>query len=431
MHVRRSEYRQLQAVLALLGPDSPPERETSSTEELVAVFAGAAARANERTTGAEVSLLRLSGALDRIGQGVVICDQAAGVVFRNAQAATLVRAPGGDIIAEQAVREALDDALRGGRPERTLDLFAPLRRTLLIRAFPLLGPAEAPAASPSGDGARPGTAGDGCRSEDTRDDRPGHQVVTGAVAVVDDVSQRRRLEDVRRDFVANVSHELKTPVGALSLLAEALDGEDDPDVVARLSARVPTAADRLGRIIDDLLDLSRIEVNDSPVREHVPLRRLLGEAVEPLRPVAACRDIELLVVGVAPSLSVPGQRRDLVSAVANLVDNAIKYSEPGSRITVAVAWNHGWVDISVTDQGIGIPSRDLERVFERFYRVDRARSRSTGGTGLGLAIVRHVAVNHGGSVSVTSIEGEGSTFTLQLPVETAAAIASGSGLAGG
>jgi two-component system sensor histidine kinase SenX3 len=280
------------------------------------------------------------------------------------------------------VAEHLAAARRGEYPEQILELFAPTRRNLLIRAFPVTGP-----------------------------DGP-----IGAVAVVEDISERRRLDAIRRDFVANVSHELKTPVGALSLLAETLDGEDDPEVVARLSARVATEAERLGQTIDDLLDLSRIEANETPSHEPVAVRQIVGEALETLRPFAESWDIKLDVTEPAGNVTVPGDRRDLVSAVSNLVDNAIKYSEAGSLVRVRVDADAEQVHIAVSDQGIGIPARDLERIFERFYRVDRARSRSTGGTGLGLAIVRHVAANHGGSVHVSSIEGEGSTFTLSLPV---------------
>jgi two-component system sensor histidine kinase SenX3 len=242
--------------------------------------------------------------------------------------------------------------------------------------------------------------------------------VLGAVAIIEDVSERRRLEAVRRDFVANISHELKTPVGALSLVAETLEGEDDPKIVARLSHRMRTEAERLSRIIEDLLDLSRIESEESPSRDPVPVHLILGQAIERLRPAAQHRGIRLDVEEPPPDVVVRGDRRQLVSAVHNLVDNAIKYSEDESSVQVKVEDSNGWVDISVADHGIGIPSRDLERIFERFYRVDRARSRDTGGTGLGLSIVRHVAGNHGGEVRVVSREGEGSTFTLRLPGAT-------------
>jgi two-component system sensor histidine kinase SenX3 len=185
--------------------------------------------------------------------------------------------------------------------------------------------------------------------------------------------------------------------------------------VARLAGRVAAEAERLGQIIDDLLDLSRIEANESPRQDMVPLSVIVGQAVEPLRPVAATAGVTVEVGDLPRHVAVPGDRRDLVSAVANLVDNGVKYSERGSLVQVTARVDGDWAEIAVADQGVGIPARDLERVFERFYRVDRARSRSTGGTGLGLSIVRHVAANHSGTVSVESREGEGSTFTLRLP----------------
>jgi len=208
---------------------------------------------------------------------------------------------------------------------------------------------------------------------------------------------------------------MKTPVAALSLLAETLDGEDDPDVVARLLTRVAAEAERLGRIIDDLLDLSRIEANETPPQEIVPLGAIVGQAVELLRSAANSSEVRLEVDDPPRHLAVPGNRLDLVSAVRNLVDNAIKYSERGSLVQVRTRVDGDAVEISIIDQGVGIPDRDKERIFERFYRVDRARSRLTGGTGLGLSIVRNVAVKHSGSVHVDSREGEGSTFTLRLP----------------
>ena len=324
---------------------------------------------------------RLQAALDLIEDGVVVSDADGNHVFRNAVARRHLSGHPDEVLADQAVTESLRHALRGEYPERRLDLFSPVPRQLVIRAFPIEGLADP----------------------------------HGAVAVVVDVTERQRLESIRRDFVANVSHELKTPVGALSLLAETLDGEEDPEVVARLASRVAAEAERLGRIIDDLLDLSRIEANEAPRQEMVPLPVIVGQAVEPLRRVASSAGVSLEVDEPPNHLAVPGDRRDLVSAVSNLVDNAIKYSEEGDLVQVRVLPNGDEVDISVVDQGVGIPARDLQRIFERFYRVDRARSRSTGGTGLGLSIVRHVAANHAGSVHVRSREGEGSTFTLRLP----------------
>jgi two-component system sensor histidine kinase SenX3 len=220
---------------------------------------------------------------------------------------------------------------------------------------------------------------------------------------------------MRRDFVANISHELKTPVGALVVLAETLAGEDDPSVVSRLASRLQGEADRVARTIDDLLELSRIEAEEAPTREPVPVRVVLAEAADRVGPAADQKGVAVEVIELPERMQIIGDRRQLVSAVYNLLDNAVKYSDAGSSVELSAVTDGTSVDIIVVDHGDGIPVRDLERIFERFYRVDRARSRETGGTGLGLAIVRHVANNHRGDVAVTSAEGEGSTFTLRLP----------------
>jgi two-component system, OmpR family, sensor histidine kinase SenX3 len=330
---------------------------------------------------AEEPASRLRAALDVIGEGIVICDENGAVVFRNAAAERHLSEGPGDALAVQAVAEMTKEALDGQEPERRLDLLSPSRRSLAIRAFPI---------------ARDGG-------------------VDGAVIVVDDVTERLRLESIRRDFVANVSHELKTPTGALTLLAETIDGETDPEVITRLAHRMGGEADRLVRIIDDLLDLSRIEANETPQKSLIPVSEIVGEATDSLRAFATSMEVDLQIDEVVTGIAVPGDRRDLVSAVANLVDNAIKYSEPGGEVRVAARGSAQGLEVSISDHGVGIPSRDLERIFERFYRVDRARSRATGGTGLGLSIVRHVAANHGGRVRVQSKEGVGSTFTLVLP----------------
>ena len=336
-------------------------------------------------TAAEALSLRLQSALDGIGDAIVVCDADGETVFQNGSAAQMLSGRPADALVAQAVSEVIGEALRGAHPERRLDLISPVRRTLSIRAFPT-----------------------------------GSPEIDGAVAVVEDISERLRLEAVRRDFVANVSHELKTPTGALTLLAETIDGETDPQIVSRLVRRMGGEAERLSHIIDDLLDLSRIEANEAPSGALVPVSDFVTEAVGSLQEVATGLDVAVRLDPVPPDLAVAGDRRDLVSAVANLVDNAIKYSEPGGTVSVTVARDGPRVSIAVADRGVGIPARDMERIFERFYRVDRARSRATGSTGLGLSIVRHVAANHGGSVRVTSVEGEGSTFFLDLPVMTAA-----------
>jgi two-component system sensor histidine kinase SenX3 len=330
---------------------------------------------------AEIAVSRLAGALDAIPQGVVICDDTGREVFRNEVAIAYVRSRHGEALVEQAIQERFVALRGGGAPLRTLELYGPPRRVLLLSGVDL------------GNGLQP----------------------AGALVLVDDVSERRRLEAVRRDFVANITHELKTPVGALGLLADTIAAEDDAQVVRRLADRMTEEAFRVGRIIDDLLDLSRIEAEESPRRESVPVHVVVAEAVERVRPLAHTRGITIDVEEFARWHSVQGDHRQLVSAVANLLDNACKYSDEGSSVELRSRAEDGSVELEVCDHGIGIPGRDLERVFERFYRVDRARSRETGGTGLGLAIVRHVATNHKGEVRVTSREGEGSVFTLRLP----------------
>jgi two-component system, OmpR family, sensor histidine kinase SenX3 len=233
--------------------------------------------------------------------------------------------------------------------------------------------------------------------------------------VIDDVTEQKRIDAVRRDFVANVSHELKTPIGAIALLAETLADERDVAVAQRLSGRLRDESFRVSRIVDDLLTLSRIEGDDSPRFAHLAFAGIVAEAVARVHAVADHRGVSIEINDIDPGIEVLGDRGQLLSALANLLDNAVKYSEPNSSIEVTVAANREAVSLVVRDYGIGIPSRDLERIFERFYRVDKARSRDTGGTGLGLSIVRHIARNHGGDVTVSSREGSGSTFTLSIP----------------
>ncbi|MCK9897574.1 cell wall metabolism sensor histidine kinase WalK [Frankia sp. AgB32] len=241
---------------------------------------------------------------------------------------------------------------------------------------------------------------------------------TGHVAVIlDDITESRRVEAVRRDFVANVSHELKTPVGALHVLAEAVAAaSEDPVAVRRFASRMTHESTRLARLVQEIIDLSRLQ-GAEPLPDLRPLRTadLLAEAVDRARFAAQAQAISVAVIGDG-DLRVLGDENQLVTAVANLLENAISYSPHGTRVVLGVRRSGTTVEISVADEGIGIAEKDLERVFERFYRADPARSRATGGTGLGLAIVKHIATNHGGAVTVWSAEGAGSTFTLRLPV---------------
>ncbi|MFI8522201.1 sensor histidine kinase [Streptomyces sp. NPDC085481] len=254
--------------------------------------------------------------------------------------------------------------------------------------------------------------------------------------LVEDLTEARRIEAVRRDFVANVSHELKTPTGALSLLSEAvMDASDDPEAVTRFAGRMQIEATRLTNLVQELIDLSRVQ-NDDPLEDSEPVRvdELVAEAIDRSRHTASTKQITMASNVWAPDgldqagngrrdggtdLHVWGSRGQLAAALGNLVENAVNYSPARTRVGIAArrvaAPGGDMIEIAVTDQGIGIPEKDKERIFERFYRVDPARSRATGGTGLGLAIVKHVAASHGGEVTVWSTEGQGSTFTLRLP----------------
>jgi two-component system, OmpR family, sensor histidine kinase SenX3 len=247
--------------------------------------------------------------------------------------------------------------------------------------------------------------------------------------LAEDQTESRRVEEVRRDFVANVSHELKTPVGALALLAETVeDAADDPEAVRRFAGRMRQEASRLTKLAQDLITLSRIQAAE-PIPDPIPvdLSLVVAEALDRCRMKANAHGIELDADGES-SLVVLGDEDLLVNALRNLLENAVAYSPEKTRVVVATHRAGDLVEISVTDQGIGIPQRDLERIFERFYRVDPARSRATGGTGLGLAIVKHVTAAHGGKVTVGSKVGEGSTFTLRLPIANRPRAAAGNPL---
>ena len=520
---RRSGRRAISQRLASLGTRlglDPPKDEynvETSLAYLEQVTGGAAQAVTESSSDA----IRLRRSLDTLTQGVVLCDENGTVIYRNGRANALMVSRHGDALAAQAVTDVLEDAWHEGSAERTLDLYGPPRRTLQVRARQI------------DDGRRP----------------------LGVIALIEDVSERRRLEEIRRDFVANVSHELKTPMGALGLLAETLVSEPDPDVAQRLAGRIHNEAFRVSRIIDDLLDLSRIESEEAPPREPVLVNLVMADAIERVRATADQRGLEIVLHEPSPPVAVLGDRRQLVSAMHALLENAITYSYDNSKVVVtgvaqrfnpnlshasvvgegggradnpssefltgehpvvaaetapgddaavgdapaetaetaetgeaaapverdatdvrpvfvpeildqysplgqsapgasvatgttaptmpvpptvsaegdnagtgpaepSAAASPNWrieerdnVRLSVQDHGVGIPARDLDRIFERFYRVDHGRSRDTGGTGLGLSIVRHVANNHQGWVDVESREGEGSTFTLVLPIQ--------------
>jgi two-component system sensor histidine kinase SenX3 len=321
--------------------------------------------------------------LETLDLGIAVSGRDGVGEFRNSAAKAMAGTHAG-VLLDDAIARHLGRGLVGIRSEEVIELHGPPRVAFVVRSSPLPG--------------------------------------GGSVSFLEDISERRRIDQVRTDFVANVSHELKTPIGALSVLAETLQGESDPATVDRLAGRMLAEAGRASNTIDDLMELSRIELGGDSIVERVIVADLVQSAIERVRELAALRGITISAPepdaggGLrTPSLVVDGDRRQLVSAVGNLVENAVKYSQKGGTVQVRARVDATAVEVMVADQGIGIPRRDLDRVFERFYRVDRARSRETGGTGLGLAIVRHVASNHGGEVLVSSQEGEGSTFVLRLP----------------
>ena len=376
---RRSLQQRLTALSNRLGVEAPDD---GGMEPVLSHLEKVAGDAAEAVTEASSDAIRLRRALDTLTQGVIVCDENGEVAFRNARAVALMNNRHGDALAAQAVTELLENAWQEGSAERTLDLYGPPRQTLAVRTRLI------------DDGRRP----------------------LGVIAIIEDVSERRRLEEIRRDFVANVSHELKTPIGALGLLAETLTVEPDPEVAQRLASRIHAEAFRVSRIIDDLLDLSRIESEEAPPREPIYINLVMAEAVERVRSAAEQRRITIELDEPDP----PGPRggRPPPAGVghpqpARERRDLLLRGQRGAWCRRAQA--DGEIRLSVADTGVGIPTRDLERIFERFYRVDHGRSRSTGGTGLGLSIVRHVASNHQGRVEVDSREGEGSTFTLVLP----------------
>ena len=237
-----------------------------------------------------------------------------------------------------------------------------------------------------------------------------------AILIFDD-SEMRRLDSIRRDFVANISHELKTPIGALSILSEAvLEASNDPEAIAKFASRMQSEAKRLSGLVQEIIDLSRLQ-DDDPLKNGKPvdLAEVITEAIDQSRLNAENRKIALVFESV-DGVKVNGDRVQIMMAIHNLIENAINYSPNGTRVAITLKVLNAIAEVAVSDQGIGIPEKDLERIFERFYRVDPARSRLTGGTGLGLSIVKHIAINHGGDVSLWSVEGAGSTFTVRFPL---------------
>ena len=337
--------------------------------------------AEDRAEAAEerVELLQLS--LDALPSGVIITDRNGQILVRNRLATDNAIRAHEQALVDAAASRLIEAAIRGERLDEELQIYGPPPRTLNAHAAPIM-----------------------------EDDQ-----LVGALAVIDDVTDFHRIEKVRRDFVANLSHELRTPVGAASLLGEMLVDEGDPETRKHLTERLMVETDRMTATIDGLLELSRIESTDERYDETVGLQSLIEDALGRNRVAAEKAGVELGSVMPSGALSTMGNRSQLLAALVNLVENAVKYSAAGDTVSVRARVEDDVVHLVVQDTGRGIPARDHDRIFERFYRVDRSRDSATGGTGIGLSIVRHVAINHGGTVSVDSFEGEGSTFTITLP----------------
>ncbi len=348
---------------------------------------GALDRLERSSAQAQRERSRLAGAVQVAPLGVLLTDDHGVVITSNAAAERFLGTRLGEAVAQVRVRDSIDRAvLQREAVAVEVELYTPVRAVLEVSAVPLDFGVES----------------------------------IGAVAFVEDVTEARRVTAMRRDFIANVSHELKTPLAALAALAEALAGSVAADpAAAGLAERLRHEADRLARLVGDILDLSQAEAltsHDEPVAMATVI-----EAVErEMQPIAATRGVVLQVDAVPLDARVAGDPRQLRSLVANLVDNAIKYSLPEEgqeppRVVVTTTVDPNSVAVEVADHGIGIADSHQDRIFERFYRVDRARSRETGGTGLGLSIARHIARNHRGDISVRSSEGEGATFRVTLP----------------
>ena len=353
-----------------------------STRRLVEAAQRRQERAETGTASAETATQRLEASLDSLRSGLVLCDPSGRVVARNTAAGVFLEARHGEALVARVIKDLLERARAGERVTTQVELRAEPRRSYEVQA----GPVE----------------------------RDGEML--GALALVRDTTEHHRIGSVRRDFVANVSHELKTPIGALSLLADSLSADPEPEVAARLAGRMQIEIQRVANTIDDLLTLAMLEDDSSRPEEPVEIDAVVAGALDRISETADQQGVEVVVAGHGPVEPVLGSRLHLESALFNLLDNAVKFSEPGGQVEVRVSADQQALTICVSDQGIGIPAAERSRIFERFYRVDRARSRHTGGTGLGLSIVRHVAINHGGEVSVTSREGYGAQFTITLPL---------------
>ncbi|MFV9673061.1 MAG: sensor histidine kinase [Acidimicrobiia bacterium] len=337
-----------------------------------------------RLEEAEEATSRLRAATERTDIGVVIVDERGDITYANPVALRVLEGSLGDAAAGTRLVALLQRVQTMGREEDLeLALFTPARRIVRLRAVPFIGSDNA----------------------------------SGAVGYIQDLSGQRRVEAMRSDFLTNAGHEMKTPIGALAVLAETIGDTEDPETRRRLAGRLQSEANRMARVVDDILALADIESLETPFAP-LDVGSVVGEAVERVAVSAKVAGVQICTDGTDIYAAVDGNREQIVSAVANLLDNAVKHSavDEGETVTVMIQPDVDDVAITVEDHGVGIPPDHIGRIFERFYRVDSGRGRDSGGTGLGLSIVKNVAETHGGSVSVESTLGEGSTFTIRLPI---------------
>lgn len=328
---------------------------------------------------------RLEAAVGLAPIGVVVLDAEGTVQFANEEAQQYVKTKRDGPVARAPMRAALERLMDPEAPADAateIELTTPTHRFLGVRSRRL-------------------------------------EAGAGYIVFVDDITERRRIDAIRRDFVANASHELKTPLGALSVLAETLADTDDPETRLRLTDRIGEQAHRMSHLIDDILDLALVESTSD--RSPVAVHTVMTEAVKDVDILSHEYAVPVDVEPIDVDLRLMGDHRQLVSALSNLLENAIKYTHKSGYPILAPVEVEAWEDgdsvvIEIEDHGIGIPESHLPRIFERFYRVDPARTRDSGGTGLGLAIVRHVVLNHDGKIDVSSVPGVGSTFRVTLPV---------------
>lgn len=376
-----------------------------------------AAELSEATAGRQA----LELALDQLSVGVVLADRDGRTIHTNTAAQEVLGSSGALALVDGAVNSLIgqvnrqtdgfaeDSAASQVVGRRTVKVTGPPARILSVSAYPV---------RPSSVCSNPVRSSSVCSYPVRSYPAGGGRGAPGVVVAIEDRTETDRVGQIRRDFVADLSHELRTPAAAIALLADTLRNEQDALVRERLIARVGSEADRMGDIINDLLDLSHMELTGSLQPAKLDAGLLLAEVVDQFSAHAAAARVQLCLAGSGGAtngtVALMADRIQLLRALGNLVDNAIKYSDPGSVVDLSAAATKGAVEIVVTDHGIGIPRDQHERIFERFYRVDKARARATGGTGLGLSIVRHVVANHGGEVLLSSQEGVGTTFTLRF-----------------